>query len=324
MRRREVVVLLSQAAAFLPLTARSQQANRLPIIGFLGPDKQAWSSWIAAFENGLRKLGWIQGRTVAIEYRWSQGHPERVAEFSTEFVRRKVDVIVTYGGAVAIVKGATTSIPIVFAIAADALGSGIVTNLARPGGNITGFSSQQVEAAPKRLELFREAVPKMRRLAVLFDTDYTAAVVEKDAVQAAAGKFDFKSTPYGIRRKEDIAPVFEVLKGESDGLYFAQNALLDANEEQLLESALKARLPTISSSRAWPEFGCLMSYGPKFESVLQRAAGTVDQILRGARPGDIPVQQPTEFELVINLKTAKVLGVMIPDKLLTIADELIE
>jgi len=164
----------------------------------------------------------------------------------------------------------------------------------------------------------------MRRLAVLFDTDYRATVLEKDAVQAAAGKFDFKSTPYGIRRKEDIAPVFEVLKGESDRLYFAQNALIDANEEQLLESALKARLPTISSSRSWPEFGCLMSYGPKFESLLHRAAGTVDQILRGARPGDIPVQQPNEFELVINLKTAKALGVMIPDKLLTIADELIE
>ena len=324
MRRREVVVLLSQAAAFLPLTARSQQANRLPTIGFLGPDKESWSSWIAAFENGLRKLGWIQGRTVAIEYRWSQGRPERVAEFATEFVQQKVDVIVTYGGAVAIVKGATTSIPIVFAIAADALASGIVTNLARPGGNITGFSNQQAEAAPKRLELFREAVPKMRRLAVLFDTDYRATVLEKDAVQAAAGKFDFKSTPYGIRRKEDIAPAFEALKGESDGVYFAQNALLDANKEQLLESALKARLPTIAPTRAWPEFGCLMSYGPKLESMLQRAAETVDQILRGARPGDIPVQQPTEFELVINLKTAKALDVMIPDKLLTIADELIE
>ena len=324
MRRREVVVLLSQAAAFFPLTARSQQANRLPTIGFLGPDKQSWSSWIAAFENGLRKLGWIQGRTVAIEYRWSQGRPERVAEFSTEFVQQKVDVIVTYGGAVAIVKGATTSIPIVFAIAADPLASGIVTNLVHPGGNVTGFSGQQAEIVPKRLELFHEAVPKMRRLAVLFDTDYRATVLEKDAVQAAAGKFDFKSTPYGIRRKEDIAPVFEVLKSESDGLYFAQNALIDANEEQLLESALKARLPTISSIRAMVEFGCLMSYGPKFESLLHRAAGTVDQILRGARPGDIPVQQPTEFELVINLKTAKALGIVIPDKLLTIADELIE
>jgi putative tryptophan/tyrosine transport system substrate-binding protein len=324
MRRREVVVLLSQAAAFLPLTARSQQANRLPTIGFLGPDKRSWSSWIAAFENGLRKLGWIQGRTVAIEYRWSQGRPERVAEFATEFVQQKVDVIVTYGGAVAILKRTTTSIPIVFAIAADALGSGIVTNLAHPGGNVTGFSNEQAEAAPKRLELLHEAVPKIRRLAVLFDTDYGATVLEKDAVQAAAGKLNLKSTPYGIRRKEDIAPIFEALKGESDGLYFAQNALIDANEEQLLESALNARLPTISSSRGWADFGCLMTYGPNSEYILRRAAKMVDEILRGARPGDIPVEQPNEFELVINLKTAKALGVMIPDKVLTIADELIE
>ena len=308
----------------MPLTARSQQANRLPTIGFLGPDKQSWSSWIAAFENGLRKLGWIQGRTVAIEYRWSQGRPERVAEFATEFVQQKVDVIVTYGGAVAILKRTTTSIPIVFAIAADALGSGIVTNLAHPGGNVTGFSNEQAEAAPKRLELFHEAVPKIRRLAVLFDTDYGATVLEKDAVQAAAGKLNLKSTPYGIRRKEDIAPIFEALKGESDGLYFAQNALIDANEEQLLEFALNARLPTISSSRGWADFGCLMTYGPNFESILRRAAKMVDEILRGARPGDIPVEQPNEFELVINLKTAKALGVTIPDKLLTIADELIE
>jgi len=324
MRRREVVALLSQAAAFLPLTARSQQANRLPTIGFLGPDRQSWSSWIAAFENGLRRLGWIQGRTITIEYRWSQGSPERVAEIAREFVQQKVDVIVTYGGAVALVKGATTSIPIVFAIAADALGSGIVTNLAHPGGNITGFSGQQAEDAPKRLELFHEAVPKMRRLAVLFDADYRATVLEKDAVQAAAGKLNLKSTPYGIRRKEDIAPIFEALKGESDGLYIAQNALIDANEEQLLDSALKARLPTISSIKAMAEFGCLMSYGPKFESMLGRAAGTVDKILRGAQPGDLPVEQPIEFELVINLKTAKALGAMIPDRLLTIADELIE
>ena len=324
MRRREVVALLSQAAAFLPLTARSQQVNRLPTIGFLGPDRQSWSSWIAAFENGLRRLGWIQGRTITIEYRWSQGSPERVAEIAREFVQQKVDVIVTYGGAVALVKGATTSIPIVFAIAADALGSGIVTNLAHPGGNITGFSGQRAEDAPKRLELFHEAVPKMRRLAVLFDADYRATVLEKDVVQATAEKLDLKSTPYGIRRNEDIAPVFEALKGESDGLYIAQNALIDANKEQLLDSALKARLPTISSSKPWPESGCLMSYGPKFESMLGRAAGTVDKILRGAQPGDLPVEQPIEFELVINLKTAKALGAMIPDRLLTIADELIE
>ena len=199
-----------------------------------------------------------------------------------------------------------------------------MTNLAHPEGNVTGTSSEQAEAAPKRLELFHEAVPKLRRLAVLFDTDYRAAILEKDVVQASAGKFDLKSTPYGIRRKEDIAPIFEVLKNESDGLYFAQNALIDANEEQLLESALNAKLPTISSTRAMAEFGCLMSYGPNFESVLRGVAGMVDKIMRGARPGDIPVEQPNVFELVINLKTAKALNLMISDKLLTIADELIE
>ena len=323
MRRREVIVFLSQAAAFWPLTARSQSRNGPPNIGFLAPDKVSWSSWIAAFESELNKLGWIEGRTVAIEYRWSQGNPERIAEVAAEFVRQKVDVIVTYGGAVATLKRATTSIPIVFAVASDPLSSGIITNLAHPGGNVTGFSAQG-EIAGKQLELFRELVPNMHRFAILFDTDYRASVLENDAVQAAARKLGLDSTPYGIRRKEDIAPTFEVLKGASDALYFVQNALIDANSEQLAEFALKAKLPTVSSTRAMTEIGCLVSYGPNYESLLRRAAGTVDKILRGANPGDIPVEQPNEFDFVINLKTAKALGVIIPDKLLAIADEVIE
>ncbi len=219
MRRRELIVFFSQAAAFWPLAARSQSRDGPPIIGFLAPDKVSWSSWIAAFESELNKLGWIEGRTVAIEYRWSQGNPERIAEVAAEFVREKVDVIVTYGSAVATLKRATTSIPIVFAVASDPLSSGIITNLAHPGGNVTGFSAQN-EIAGKRLELFRELVPNMRRFAILFDPDYRANVVENDVVQAAASKLGLDGTAYGIRRKEDIAPVFEVLEGVTDAIYF--------------------------------------------------------------------------------------------------------
>jgi putative ABC transport system substrate-binding protein len=323
-RRREFIVLLSEAAALLPLSARSQEANGPPTIGFLAPDRPSWSSWIAAFENRLRALGWIDGRSVAIEYRWSQGRPERVAEIAAEFVQLKVDVIVTSGSAVAILKKATTSIPIVFAVAADAVSSGIVTNLTRPGGNVTGFSIQLSEVASKRLELLQDVLPKLHRFAILFDADYQATVLEKDAIQVAARKRSLEGTPYGIRRREDIAPSFDALKGGNDALYLVQNALIDANREQLTDSALKAELPTVCATRAMAEIGCLMSYGPNLESLLQSTAELVDRILRGVKPGDIPVEQPTEFDLVINLKTAKVLGLIIPDKLLATANKLIE
>src|SRR5271170_288492 len=213
--RRKFISALGGTALAWPVTARTQQPNKLPTIGVLLGDASSWSAWTAAFAQRLSQLGWIKGQTVAIEYRWSEGRPERIAEFAAEFVQQKVDVIVTYGGAVATLKQATTSIPIVFAVATDPLGSGLVANLARPGGNVTGLSIQASDIASKRLELFREAVPHLRKLAIMFDASYPATVREMDEAQSAARALSLEVAPHGIRRAEDIAPAFDALKSQA-------------------------------------------------------------------------------------------------------------
>ena len=315
MRRREFIALVGSAAAAWPLAAR---AGKLPTIGVLGSDAAGWSAWTAAFVQRLRELGWIEGRTIAIEYRWSEGRPERVAEV----VRQKVDVIVTNGGAVAAFKQATPDIPIVFAIAIDPVGSGLVANLSRPGGNVTGLSLQLADIAGKRLELLREAVPGLRRLAILFDAGYPASLKESSEAQATARAMGLEIAPLGIRRTDDIAPAFEGLK--VDSLYVVDNALVTANRTRIIALALGARLPTALAGREFVEAGGLMSYGPDYRALFLRAADYVDKILRGTKPGDIPVEQPTRFEFVINLKTANALGLTIPHNLLVLADEVIE
>ena len=189
MRRREFIALVGSAAAAWPLAARGQTTDKLPTIGFLGDDPPSWSPWTVRFVERLRDLGWIEGQTIAIEYRWSEGRPERIAEIAAEFVRLNVNVIVTYGGAVTTLKQVTAAIPIVFAIAVDPVGSGIVTSLAQPGGNVTGLSVEQSDIAGKRLELLREVVPSLRRLAIMFDAGYPAALRENDQAQAAARAF---------------------------------------------------------------------------------------------------------------------------------------
>ena len=324
MRRREFLTLLSGAAVAFPLAARAQQAGKPPTIGVLGPDAPSWSTWTAAFAERLSQLGWIEGRTIAIEYRWSEGRPERVAETAVEFVRQKVDVIVTYGGAVATLKQATTSIPIVFAVAADPLGSGLVASLSRPGGNVTGLSLQEAEMAGKRLELLREVVPQLRRIAIVFDVGYRASVLENSEVQAASRAFGIEAVPYEIRRAEDIELVFDAFKGKVDALYLAENALMTANRTTIIALALDARLPMTVAGAEFPRAGALMSYGPSFPALFARAAEYVDKILRGTKPGELPVEQPTKFDLVINLKTAKALGLVIPDKLLALANDVVE
>ena len=213
MRRRELITLLGGAAVALPFAARAQLAGKVPTIGFIGTSASGFISWSAAFAERLQKLGWIEGRTVAIEYRWSEGRPERVAEIAAEFVQQKVDLIVAYGGAAVTVKKATASIPIVFAPAADPVGIGLVTSLSHPGGNATGLSIQATEAAGKRLELLREVIPKLRRLAILFDGGYAATVQEKDEVRDLARTLGLEVVPQEIRRAEDIASAFAALKG---------------------------------------------------------------------------------------------------------------
>src|SRR5262249_6175554 len=323
MKRREFITLLGGAAAW-PLAARAQQAGKVPIIGVLGSDASLWSHYTAAFSQRLRELGWIDDRTIAIEYRWAEGRSERYAEITAEFVRLKVNVIVTSGIAVAMVKQATPVIPIVFAISDDPVGGGLVASLSRPGGNVTGLSVQSSDLTGKRLELLREAVPHVHRLAVIVNVGDLQAVVEMGEVQAEARTVGLEVAALEIRRTEDIAPAFDALKAQADAIYVVGDALINANRTRIITFAHTARLPTIFNSRDYVQAGGLMSYGPNFPVLFRRAADLVDKILHGTKPNDIPIERPTKFEFVLNLTTAKALGLAIPDKLLALADEVIE
>jgi len=325
MRRREFIALLGGGAATWPLAVRAQQSGKLPTIGFLGAStSSAASQWSAAFVQRQRELGWIEGRTVANEYRWAEGRTERFAEIVAEFVRLKVDVIVTNGAAAIAAKQATSVIPIVFTLAADPVGSGLVASLARPGGNVTGLSVQQLDLARKRVELLREVVPDLRRLAIMANVGYPAMLVEIGEVQAAALTLGLEVATSEIRQAEDIAPAFEALKGRADALYVCADALVVTNRIRINTLAQGARLLTMYGFREFVEAGGLMSYGPNLPGLFRRAAELVDKILRGTKPGDIPVEQPTKFDLVINLITAKALGLEVPPTLLARADEVIE
>jgi putative ABC transport system substrate-binding protein len=324
MRRREFITLVSGTAVAWPLAVRAQQASKLPTVGFLGVDALVWGPWTAAFVGRLRELGWIEGRTIAIEYRWAEGRPERNAEIAAEFVRLKVDVIVTFGTAVPAVKRATAVIPIVFAVAQDPVGGGLVTNLARPGGNVTGLSIQATDVAGKRLQLLREIMPRLRRLAIMVDFNTPQSVLEMGEVQAAARALGIEVVPLAIHRAEDIAPAFDALKARADALYVVNNALINTNRTRIITLALNARLPTIFNTRDHVQAGGLMSYGPNYLAQFRHTAEYVDKILRGTKPGDLPVEQPTKFDTVINLTTAKALGLKVPPAFLASIDEAIE
>jgi putative ABC transport system substrate-binding protein len=323
MRRREFIALVGGAAASWPLTVGAQQSTKQPIIGFLGASTALnWSQWLAAFVQRLRELGWIDRSTVAIEVRWAEGRSERYAEIAAEFVRLKVDVIVTSGAAVLAVKEATSNIPIVFAAAIDPVGSGLVTSLARPGGNVTGMSIQNTETTGKRVELLRELVPGLRRLAIIANVSYPATVLEMEEVQTAA--LGLEVTRLEITSADDIAPSFEAVKDRADALYLITDPLVTANRIRINTLANVARLPTIASQSEYVEAGTLMSYGPNFPGMFRRAGDYVDKILHGTKPADIPVEQPTKFDFVINLTTAKALGLEVPPKLLALADDVIQ
>jgi putative tryptophan/tyrosine transport system substrate-binding protein len=324
--RREFITLLGGAAAAWPHAAGAQQAGKLPTIGFLGQTtRSGGSEWVAAFVQRLHELGWNEGRTIAIEYRWAEGREERFAEIAAEFVRLKVDIIVTSGTPqVVAAKQATSVIPIVFAAAGDPVAGGLVASLARPGGNATGLSSLVADLAGKRLELLREFVPGLRHLAIMGNVGNPLSVLEMREVQAAAGTLGLEVHTFEIRRAQDVAPAFEALKGRADALYVCIDALVNANRIRINTSALGARLPTMHGSRDYVEAGGLMSYGPNYPDLFRRSADYVDKILHGAKPGDIPVEQPTKFDLVVNLTTAKALGLDVPTTLLARADEVIE
>ena len=308
-----------------PLATRAQQPAKLPTIGFLVTGtRSSHGQWFATLAHRLRELGWIEGRTIAIEYRWGEGRGERFAEIAAEFVRLKVDVIVTGGSAVLAAKQVTAIIPIVFATASDPVGGGYVASLARPGGNVTGMSQQRTDTAGKRLELLREVVPGLRRLAIMSNVGNPGTVLEMGELQKFGGKLGLEVVTLKIRRAADIAPAFDALKGRADALYVCSDPLVNANRVRINTLALAERLPTVHGFREYVEGGGLMSYGPNFPDLYRRAAELVDKILRGAKPADIPVEQPTKFDLVINLTTAKALGLTIPPMLLARADEVIE
>ena len=323
MKRRDFITLVGGAVAW-PLDAYAQQ-RRLPTIGFLGSaTPSSWGPWITSFVQRLRELGWTEGRNVAIEVRWGEGRSERFAEIAAEFVRLKVDVIVTGGNAALAAKQATSVIPIVLAVAVDPVGSGLVTSLARPGSNVTGLSMESTDVVGKRLELLREVVPDLRRLAIMGNAGYSATVREMDEAQKAARMLGLEAVTVGIQRAEDIAPAFETLKGGAQALYVCTDSLVSFNLVLINTLALGARLPTMHGIREYVEAGGLMSYGANFPDLFRRAADLVDKILRGMKPSDIPVEQPTRFDLVVNLTTAKALGLTIPDSFLLRADQVIE
>jgi putative ABC transport system substrate-binding protein len=325
-KRRAFITLLGGAAVAWPLAARGQQQAKAATIGLLGTGSAAaQSQWTAAFLQRMRELGWVEGRNLAIEYRWAEGNTERLAELANDLVRLKVDVIVTHNtpGPLA-AKQATSTIPIVFATAGDPVGTGIVASLARPGGNVTGLSSQTPDVAGKRLEFLREIVPGLHRLAVLADTDNPYVKLDVSKLRQAGAGLGVEVTTFEMRRGEDIDPAFEALKGRVQALYVPATPVAMVNRVRIHTLALAAHVPMMLGVREYVEAGGLMSYGPNWPHMWGRAADFVDKILRGAKPADLPVEQPTKFDLVLNRTTAKALGLTVPDKLLALADEVIE
>ena len=326
MRRREFITLLGGVAATWPVAVRAQQLGKLPTVGFLGQSTPLGESErAAAFAQRLRELGWVEGRTIAIEYRWAEGRNDYLADIAAEFVRLKVNIIVAGGTpAVTAAKQAMPAVPIVFATAGDPVGVGFVASLARPGGNITGVSSLTADLAGKRLDLLREAISNLGRLAIMGNVGNPLTVLELGELQAAARPLGLQLDTLEIRRPQDIASALDAVKGRADALYVCQDLVTRANRLRINTLALAARLPVMHASREFIEAAGLISYGPNFPDLYRRTADYVDKILRGVKPADLPVEQPTKFELVVNLTTAKALDIEVPPTLLARADEVIE
>ena len=327
MRRRDFIKAIAGSATAWPLAASAQQqAGKLPTIGFLGAGTSSGQgSWVSALVQRLRELGWNEGSNIAFESRWANTRDERLTEMAGQFVRMKVAVIVAIGTQAAVAaKRATSSIPIVFPASGDPVGAGLVVSLAQPGGNATGSSLENIDVTSKRVALLREVVPGLRRLAILGNADALVSKLDLNEASQVAGKLGLEIVPLEIRRAEDLAPSFADLSDRADALYVAGDPLVVANRVRINTLALIARLPTIYNSREYTELGGLMSYGPNFLDLYRQGADFVDKILRGAKPADLPVEQPTKFYLVVNLTTAKALKLTIPESFLSLADEVIE
>ncbi len=322
--RRSVILNLAVAAVLLPRAIHAEAPAKARRVGLLMSTTPAAAAHIvAAFVDGLRERGHAEGKDVVFEYRWAESHAERFAELAADLVRQRMDVIVASSQAAALASArATKTIPIVMVNASDPVEARLVASLARPGGNVTGLAIQAIDLAGKRLELLRELVPGLRALAVLTDVSYDGAVRETGEVQAAARTLGLEVVTQEIRRAEDIAPAFAALKGRGQAVYLPSGPILFSNRARIDALAQDARLPLITVVRDYA--ASLISYGPDYAEQFRRAADYVDKILRGAKPGEIPVEQPTKFDLVVNLRTAKSLGLTIPESFLLRADAVIE
>jgi putative ABC transport system substrate-binding protein len=323
-RRREFITLLGGAAIARPLSARAQQAGKIHKIGYLSPDSP--SAVITPFLDALRELGWIEGQNVTFEYRYAENRLERLPELAAELVRLNVDVIVARGtlGPLA-AKRATSTIPIVMTAAGDPLGSGLVASLARPDGNVTGMSLMVPELGAKRLELLKELLPRLSRVAVLWNAANPYPPIVFKETQTAGRILGIEVQSLEVRGPDDFDGIFEAARRQHpEALITVEDPLTVSHRKRIADFAAGQQLPSLHGFREFVAAGGLISYGASMADLYRRAAGYVDKIFKGAKPGDLPVQQPTKFELVISLKTAKALGLDVPPTLLARADEVIE
>jgi putative ABC transport system substrate-binding protein len=327
MKRRELISLLGGAAVAWPLAARAQQSATVPRVGFMGNSTAALeANLVGPFREGLRELGYHEGRNIVVEYRWAEGNYERFPALIADLLAAKVDVIVTAGTPAAIaVKKATMTVPLVMVAVGDPVGTGLVPSLARPGGNLTGLSSVAPDLEGKRLELLREVVPKLAQVGVFFNPANLFHTVSMQNARAATAALRIKLLPLSVRVSQDLDGAFAtILKEKPDALLVLADRVYLHERKRMMDFALQHRLPSSNAHKEMVEAGGLMSYGPSYEDMHRRAADYVDKILKGAKPGDLPIQQPTKFDLKVNLKTAKALGLNAPATLLALADEVIE
>jgi putative tryptophan/tyrosine transport system substrate-binding protein len=326
MRRREFITLLGGTAAAWPVALRAQQASKVPRVGFLFYGAPELALEIEAFRKGLRELGYSEGQNIIVEYRFARGQVGKLPELAAELVHLNVEVIVTPTTPSSMAaKQATSTIPIVIAGVADPVGAGLITNFRRPGGNITGLSSIGAELGGKRLELLKGLVPEASRLAVVYHPDDRSNVLVLKELQAAAPTLGLELQPVEVREANDFQGAFVTMGRQRVHAFFGAAAVLTyANRQMIVDLAAQNRLPAMWGHRQFVDVGGLMSYAVNFYDQCRRAAAYVDQILKGAKAGDLPVQQPTKFEFIINLKTVKALGLTVPPTLLALADEVIE
>jgi putative ABC transport system substrate-binding protein len=313
-----------------PLGVEAEQPAKVLRIGLIYPERRGdarGGDRIEAFRQGLRDLGYLEGKNIVIEYRYAEGKDDRFPDLAAELVRMKVDIIVTATDpGVRAAKNATKTIPIVMAhVGSDPVEAGLVGSLARPGGNVTGLTSLAVEIAGKRLELLKETVPKVARVAILYDPGARGSLSQRKEAENAARLLGLTVQSWAVRGADGFEGVFAAMSNERpDGLFVTGGPLMFEHEKRIAGLALKSQLPSAYSRRESVDAGGLLSYGPNRADMYRRAATYVDKILKGARPADLPVEQPTKFELVINLKTAKALGLTIPRSVLSLADEVIQ